>query len=269
LETLDSGEIRPGHNTNLGYFSQNQLDTLDPNLSIFDTLQQTCPQLTNTELRTLLGCFLFTDEQVFKAISVLSGGEKSKVALAKLMMSGANALLLDEPTNHMDIPAKEVITEALLHYEGSLLCISHDRYFIQDIATDIWEIYNGRLITYCGGYDYYLTKRDELRSRLSPPAPVQEASTNLPPAAMPTSTSSSPLKARKEVEKQFNKVEKQIMSVENEIANLELQLQDPALQQDYQALQHYSAELETKQTLLLDLNTQWSQLAETMSSYEQ
>lgn len=267
LEMLDSGEIRPGHNTVLGYFSQNQLDTLDPNLSIFDTLQQVCPQLTNTELRTLLGCFLFTDEQVFKPISVLSGGEKSKVALAKLMMSGANTLLLDEPTNHMDIPAKEVITDALLDYEGSMLCISHDRYFIQDVATDIWEIYNGRLITYCGDYEYYLSKRDDLRSRVSPFQPANPAPA-LSPSTMAAPASTSPLKARKEVEKQFNKVEKQIMSVENEIASLEEQLQDPALQQDYQTLQKRSAELETKQALLLDLNTQWSQLAETISSYD-
>jgi ATP-binding cassette subfamily F protein 3 len=269
METLDGGEIRPGHNTLTGYFSQNQLDTLDSNLSVFDTLQQACPDLTNTELRTLLGRFLFTGEQVFKPVSVLSGGEKSKLALAKLMMSGPNTLLLDEPTNHMDIPAKEVMSEALLAYEGSILCISHDRYFIQELATDIWELYNGHLLTYCGDYDYYLSKRDEVRSQAdqiqklqkSEPAQTQSTSNAVAPAA----AKGNAFMARKEMEKQFKKVEKSIMTLENEIADLETRLHDPSLQQDYQQLQALSGEIGQKQKQLAELNEQWAELAEALS----
>jgi ATP-binding cassette, subfamily F, member 3 len=265
LEKPDSGEIRPGHNTHIGYFSQNQLETLDPNLSIFDTLQQACPQLTNTELRTLLGCFLFTGEQVFKPVSVLSGGEKSKVALAKLMISGPNTLLLDEPTNHMDIPAKEVITEALLDYEGSILCISHDRYFIQELATDIWEIYNGRLLTYCGDYHYYLSKRDDLRSRFAPQSPAITAAPEAENSPAPITTHGQNFKARKELEKQFKKLEKAIMTLETEIGPLQEQLHDPAIQQDYQKLQALSAQIEQKQHQLEVLNEQWAEVADQLS----
>ncbi|HEY9687757.1 MAG TPA: ABC-F family ATP-binding cassette domain-containing protein [Coleofasciculaceae cyanobacterium] len=263
LETLDGGEIRPGHNTLTGYFSQNQLDTLEPNLSIFDTLQQACPDLTNTELRTLLGRFLFTGEQVFKPVLVLSGGEKSKLALAKLMMSGPNTLLLDEPTNHMDIPAKEVMSEALLAYEGSMLCISHDRYFIQELATDIWELYNGHLLTYCGDYDYYVSSRDMMRNKVDRIQKPVDAQT------VAASTSAAPknntFMARKEMEKQFKKVEKNILTLENEIAVLETQLHDPSLQQDYQQLQALSGEIGQKQKQLAELNEQWAELAEGLS----
>jgi ATP-binding cassette subfamily F protein 3 len=270
LESLDSGEIRPGHNTALGYFSQNQLDTLDSGRTAFETMQDACPKLTDTELRNLLGRFLFTGEQVFKPISVLSGGEKSKLALAKLMMSGPNTLLLDEPTNHMDISAKEVMTDALLDYEGTILCISHDRYFIQELATDIWEIYEGHLLIYGGDYDYYCFKRDAMRAQLQTrlqsgkfaDSPVKAA---VPDAASASSQKSSPLQARKDLEKQLKKVEKGIMTLESELVALNAQLNNPALQQDYQQLHTVSTAVEQKQKLLADLNEQWAELADALA----
>jgi ATP-binding cassette subfamily F protein 3 len=268
-ESLDSGEIRKGHNMLMGYFSQNQLDTLDAKLSVFDTLQNACPKLTNTEIRSLLGRFLFNGDQVFKPVEVLSGGEKSKVALAKLMMSGANTLLLDEPTNHMDIPAKDVITEALQEYEGSFLCISHDRYFIEQLATDIWEIHNGQLLTYCGGYEYYLFKREEMRAkadearlkqqqksaRKSPDVPVEDNG----------SKSLSPLQTRRDIEKQLTKAEKAILALETEIEQLTFQLADSAIQQDYKKLHELSGAVDAKRVELSHLNTNWAGLAEQLS----
>ncbi len=262
----DCGEVRLGHNVLPGYFSQHQLETLNPQLSVFETLQEACPTLTNTELRTLLGRFLFTGEQVFKPVSVLSGGEKSKLALAKLMISGPNTLLLDEPTNHMDIPAKEVITEALAEYEGSLLCISHDRYFIRELATDIWEIYNGQLLTYCGDYDYYLYKREEMRAqaqagkRQSKPLPQ-----NTPGIVTSPTQTQSPLKVRKELEKQLHKTEKQIVTLEDEIESLETRLHDPAMQQDYQQLHDLTDQIGDKQRKLSQLNERWAELADSLS----
>lgn len=280
LEPLDGGEVRPGHQVLPGYFSQNQLDTLDPNQSAFDTMQQACPDLTNTELRSLLGRFLFTGEQVFKKVSVLSGGEKSKLALAKLMMSGSNMLLLDEPTNHMDIPAKEVMTEALLDYEGTMLCISHDRYFIQELATDIWELYEGQLLIYGGDYDYYLFKRDEMRSRvqtamqakpsthsLKTPDALGNPSESSPSASTTVSSQrkASPLQLRRDQEKQLKKVEKEILALEQAIAELTEQLHDPSTQQDYQELHRVSEIVEGKQKTLAALNDEWSELAEHLS----
>ena len=266
-EPLDAGEIRPGHNMNAGYFSQNQLDTLDAKLSVFKTMQDTCPDLTDTELRNLLGRFLFSGDEVFKNVAVLSGGEKSKLALAKLMMSGANTLFLDEPTNHMDIPAKEVITEALLDYEGSILCISHDRYFIQELSTDIWELYNGKLLVYGGDYEYYLRKRDEMRARFAPAQAPQPAAISVPRTeeAVKKAEDQQSFRARKEAEKQFKKVEKNILSLETEIAELETKLHDPALQNNYQDLQAVSEEIQQKQGALEALNEEWAELAETLS----
>ncbi len=263
LEPAADGSVEMGHNVITGYFSQNQLDTLDPDLSPFDTMERACPRLTNTELRSLLGRFLFTGDEVFKPVSVLSGGEKSKLALARLMMSGPNLLLLDEPTNHMDIPSKDVLTEALHEYEGSILCISHDRYFIQDLATHIWEIHNGHLLTYAGDYDYYLAKRDELRAQAADdtaPRVGRKAETPARP-----SKPASPLKARKELEKQLKKVERDILALESEIGDLGEKMNDPALQQDYPQLQAISETAARKQKQLATLNAEWTELAESLS----
>ena len=289
LEPPDGGEIRQGHNVSIGYFSQNQLETLDPNITVLDTLQITCPLMSNTELRTLLGRFLFSGDQVFKPASVLSGGEKSKLALAKLMLSGPNTLLLDEPTNHMDIPSKDVMADALGDYEGSILCISHDRHFMQQLATDIWEIYNGRLITYNGNYEYYLFKRDQMRARVdaelakpkrttgsnpqppNSPPPVKEAATKetetLPKAAPAKAkpNNNSALMGRKEKEKKLKKAEKLILTLEERIATLETELNTPDIQQDYQKLHVLSSELEAKKQELTQVNEDWAQLAESLA----
>lgn len=167
LESMSEGDIEQGQNVKLGYFSQHQLETLDPKLNVFETLEREADgRMDNTEIRGVLGRFLFSGERVYKPVSVLSGGEKSRLALAKLILGDANLLLLDEPTNHMDIQAQSAIEQAFKQYEGALLCISHDRYFIQQVATHIWEFYKGHLLKYDGGYDHYLSKRDSRRAEL-------------------------------------------------------------------------------------------------------
>ena len=257
LELPDSGEITRGHNVLAGYFSQNQLETLDPNLTVLETIQNAEHKLTNTEVRGLLGRFLFTGDQVFKKVSVLSGGEKSKLALAKLMLAGPNLLLLDEPTNHMDIPAKEVITEALQEYKGSMLCISHDRHFIQTLATHIWEIHDGMLLTYCGGYDYYRSKREEIRKtfKKAPPKPAGNSPQKL-------SEKQEAFLERKETEKKLKRVEKQILKAEAELKTLQESLNNPNLANNYPELQKLSEQVAEKQRLLDTLNTQWAKLGE-------
>jgi ATP-binding cassette subfamily F protein 3 len=219
-------------------------------------------EMTQTELRGILGQFLFTGDQVFKPVEVLSGGEKSKLALAKLLISGPNILLLDEPTNHMDLAAKEVLEEAFLNYDGSVLCISHDRHFIETLATDIWEIYEGGLIQYHGGYEYYHEKRDEFRERHRQQQKKQQAEDRqiIENIAQKGKTTT-PLKQKQVLQKQLNKVEKAVIAVEATINELDKELINPAFQNDYKKLHELGEELAKQQGLLAALNQEWEILA--------
>jgi ATP-binding cassette subfamily F protein 3 len=155
----DSGEIILGAKVHIGYYDQEH-HVLHMEKTIFDEIQDTYPNLTNTKIRNLLAAFLFTGDDVFKRISDLSGGERGRVSLAKLMLSEANFLILDEPTNHLDITSKEILEDALKNYTGTVLYVSHDRYFINQTATHILELTGQTLINYIGNYDYYLEKKD-------------------------------------------------------------------------------------------------------------
>ena len=157
----DTGEIRPGARVCVGYYDQEQ-QVLHPEKTIFDEIQDEYPEMDNTTVRSVLAAFLFTGDDVFKRISDLSGGERGRVSLAKLMLSEANFLILDEPTNHLDITSKEILEDALTHYTGTVLYVSHDRYFINKTATRILELTGQTFINYLGNYDYYLEKKEEL-----------------------------------------------------------------------------------------------------------
>ncbi len=157
----DAGEIRPGARVHVGYYDQEQ-QVLHPEKTIFEEIQDAYPDMDNTRVRSVLAAFLFTGDDVFKKISDLSGGERGRVSLAKLMLSEANFLILDEPTNHLDISSKEILEDALNHYTGTVLYVSHDRYFINKTATRILELTGQTFINYIGNYDYYLEKKEEL-----------------------------------------------------------------------------------------------------------
>lgn len=154
----DSGSIYLGAKVNIGYYDQEH-HVLDPDKTIFDEIRDAYPDLNNTQIRNTLAAFLFTNEDVFKYIKDLSGGERGRVSLAKLMLSNANFLILDEPTNHLDITSKEILENALNSYTGTVLFVSHDRYFINSTATRIIELANKTVVNYIGNYDYYLEKR--------------------------------------------------------------------------------------------------------------
>jgi ATP-binding cassette subfamily F protein 3 len=274
LEASCQGSIESGYNVRQGYFSQNQLETLDPEKTLFDTLHDISPKLTHTDVRGLLARFLFTGEQVFKKVGVLSGGEKSKLALAKLILSDSNVLLLDEPTNHMDLSAKTVLTSAFQDYEGTMLCVSHDRYFIDALATQIWELYEGSLIQYAGGYKYYMQKRNELRAKVREHNQKKNAETlkkmSLQQSAVDEGKKAlqkSPLQQRRDLERQLKQQEKQIIVLEEEIAILEQELQSPALQQDYSKLLLLNEGLEEKKLLLSTLTQQWESLSEQLLTH--
>ena len=166
LEKPEEGVATLGkHNVIAGYFEQNQAEALDLNKTVIETIQQQVPTWKNEEIRTLLGRFLFSGETVFKRVESLSGGEKARLALAKMLVTPANVLILDEPTNHLDIPAKEMLENALAEYEGSVILVGHDRYFISKVANKIVEIHEGELVEYEGDYHYYLDKIAEKKEK--------------------------------------------------------------------------------------------------------
>jgi ATP-binding cassette, subfamily F, member 3 len=162
LEKPDEGSVKLGeHNVIMGYFEQNQAEALDLDKTVVETIHDEVPKWSNEEVRTLLGRFLFSGDTAFKKVESLSGGEKARLALAKMLLRPVNLLILDEPTNHLDIPAKEMLEEALQNYEGSAIIVSHDRFFLEQVANKIVEVRDGELRLYRGDYQYYLDKIEE------------------------------------------------------------------------------------------------------------
>ena len=178
----------------IAYFDQ-EYKILDPDKTLFDELHDAYPNLNNTEIRSILATFLFTDDDVFKLIKELSGGERGRVSLAKLMLSKANFLIMDEPTNHLDIASKEILENALNNYIGTVLYVSHDRYFINKTATRILDLTNHKLLNYIGNYDYYLEKKPDMEAAhlgidIDKTTTISSVNPSiLPFAKMPTSTS--------------------------------------------------------------------------------
>src|SRR5438128_539398 len=169
-EPPSAGSYRQGHNGQADYFAQDQYKELDQDARIFDDLAELSPRSTQTELRSLLGCFLFSADEVFKRIGVLSGGERNRYALARMLLRPPNFLLLDEPTNHLDLRAKDVLLEALRKYNGTVLFVSHDRYFIDQLATRIFEIEDGQFREYSGNYEDYVRQKERPSAAQSRPA---------------------------------------------------------------------------------------------------
>lgn len=209
----DTGCFHLGSKVHIGYYDQEH-HVLHNEKTIFEEISDDFPKLTNTEIRNLLAAFLFTGDDVFKPIQALSGGEKGRVSLAKLMLSEANFLILDEPTNHLDITSKEILEEALSNYEGTVLYVSHDRYFINKTATRILDLTNQKLVNYIGNYDYYLEKKEELTRIYAPD--IQEE-------AVETKTSAVKLdwKQQKEEQARLRKKENDLKKTEAMIEELE------------------------------------------------
>jgi len=182
----DGGEIKLGSKVHVGYYDQEH-QVLDPEKTLFDELQDAYPHLDNTTIRNILAAFLFTEDDVFKRIKDISGGERGRVSLAKLMLSEANLLILDEPTNHLDITSKEILENAINHYSGTVLYVSHDRYFINKTATRILDLTEQTLLNYIGNYDYYLEKKPEVEAAFLGKTVNQPAAANSgKPGAFPT-----------------------------------------------------------------------------------
>ncbi len=216
----DAGSFRLGTNVKIGYYDQEQQE-LHMEKTLFEEISDDHPDLNNTRIRTVLAAFLFTEDDVFKKIADLSGGERGRLSLAKLMLSEANFLILDEPTNHLDIVSKEILEDALNHYEGTVLFVSHDRYFVNKTATRILNLTGGCVINYIGNYDYYLEKREDAERAYLPDASVREETNE---TVADESAVKTDWKTRKEEQARQRKRQNQINRLEDEIAKLEERL---------------------------------------------
>lgn len=279
LVSADSGIIRLGANVQIGYYDQEH-HVLHMEKTLFEEISDDYPSLTNTEIRNTLAAFLFTGDDVFKKVKALSGGERGRVSLAKLMLSEANFLILDEPTNHLDIISKEILEDALNAYTGTILYVSHDRYFINKTATRILDLNQKVLTNYLGNYEYYLEKKD---GQLALPGASQKAgsvqsanmagsaSTAGSCAASNTSASESKLdwKARKELQAAQRKKENDLKKCEGRIEQLETRnteieelMASPEICTNVAKLQELSKEKEENDNTLTALYEQWEILSE-------
>jgi ATP-binding cassette subfamily F protein 3 len=222
-EAVTTGEYLLGHNAQPDYFAQDQYKELDPAARMVDDLATVAPRATNTELRSILGCFLFSEDDVFKSIGVLSGGERNRYALARMLMMPSNFLLLDEPTNHLDMRAKDVLLTALQEYSGTVVFVSHDRYFIDRLATRIFEIEDGRVTVYPGNYEDYLWRK--AGGGQEPVSLDGAAKAETAPAPVPKAPDKrvNPIKLRK-MEERRQAIEAEVARLEAEIADYEAQL---------------------------------------------
>jgi ATP-binding cassette subfamily F protein 3 len=263
-EPVSSGEYVLGHNAEPDYFAQDQYKVLDPESTILEDLGQVAPRASNTELRSILGSFLFSDDDVFKRIGVLSGGERNRYALARMLMVPSNFLLLDEPTNHLDMRAKDVLLTALEEFTGTVVFVSHDRYFIDKLATRVFEVGDGAVHVFPGNYEEYVYRKT---NQTPPPPAVKEIREARTPAASVSQQASvqadkerrlNPIKLRQIKERQRS-IEDEITRLEAEIADCEQALSN---YQSAQQSMEVAELLDSRRTDMKNLLTEWEEVSE-------
>ncbi len=255
-----SGKVRLGTKVKIGYYDQASANLTDTN-TIFEEISDAYPDLNNTKIRNVLAAFLFTGEDVFKKISSLSGGERGRVSLAKLMLGSYNFLILDEPTNHLDIESKEILEDALLNYEGTVLYVSHDRYFVNRTASRILELEDKHFTEYKGNYDYYIDKKKELS--------MANDTVNSSSTVKETTKSKDDWKSMKEEQARLRKIKNDLKKTEEEIAELETLIEEidneialPENMSDHTKLNELSIKRQEAEDKLSKLYETWESLAE-------
>ena len=261
-ELLTAGDYTLGHNVNMDYFAQDQYKELNPEAQVLNDLSEAAPRSTNTELRNLLGCFLFSEDDVFKRIGVLSGGERNRYALARMLLHPANFLLLDEPTNHLDIRAKDVLLESLEKFSGTLVFVSHDRYFIEHLANRVFEVADGTVHVFPGNYADYLWRKQGGAEQVPT---VSDKLIGVPPAepiAMPSPAASAkrinPIKIKR-MQEQARQLESRVAELEADIQQSELALSDFTGADEAMKL---AGALEAKRTQLDQVMAEWEGIAQ-------
>ena len=270
LVEQDAGEITLGARVHIGYYDQEH-QVLHMDKTLFQEIQDTYPNMNNTQIRNVLAAFLFTGDDVFKLIRDLSGGERGRVSLAKLMLSEANFLILDEPTNHLDITSKEILENALINYTGTVLYVSHDRYFINKRATRILDLKLGNLINYIGNYDYYLEKKETMEQLFTPAADfaASAAGAGASSASSGAGSSSMDWKQQKEEQARIRKKQNALKKTEEEIHALETRDQEidgllclEEIFSDVSKLMELNQEKDSIASRLETLYETWEELAE-------
>lgn len=268
LVPADQGTFRLGSNVEIGYYDQEH-HVLHSEKTLFEEISDDYPYLNNTQIRNVLAAFLFTGEDVFKRISDLSGGERGRVSLAKLVLSNANFLILDEPTNHLDIMSKEILEDALNGYEGTILYVSHDRYFINRTAHRILDLTEGQFVSYVGNYDYYLEKHDTVMAAIEASTPQSADADNTAATKAAESEVKLDWKAQKEEqarlrkkENDLKKCEEKIAELETRISEIDTEMSDPSIGTQVAKLQELTKEQTACQEQLEKLYEQWEELAE-------
>lgn len=268
LIPADSGEIRLGSKVHIGYYDQEH-QVLHMDKTLFQEIQDTYPHMNNTQIRNTLASFLFTGDDVFKLIRDLSGGERGRVSLAKLMLSDANFLLLDEPTNHLDITSKEILESALNRYTGTVLYVSHDRYFINRTATRILDLTGQAFVNYIGNYDYYLEKKDVVEAAFFSVSPNKASFPPVSEAAISDAGAKLDWKAQKEEQARIRKRQNELKKTEEAIHQLESRdseinelLAQETVYTDVARLMELNKEKESISQKLEELYEAWEALAE-------
>ena len=262
IEPLTAGERKLGHNVDVDYFAQDQYKELDPGLRVYDDLEKLAPRATQTELRSLLGCFLFSEDDVFKRIGVLSGGERNRYALARMLMHPSNFLLLDEPTNHLDIRAKDVLLGALEEFNGTVVFVSHDRYFIDKLATRVFEVADGAVNVFPGNYEDYRWRKEQQSmeaagAKAAAPSPTLRDVPALANEAEKKTKRINPIRL-KQMESRLAEVEEEIARTEAGIAACEQGLMNFVSAQETQRLTELLAQ---RRVALEALMSEWEELS--------
>ncbi|MQN00702.1 MAG: ABC transporter ATP-binding protein [Lachnospiraceae bacterium] len=257
----DSGKIKIGTGVTIGYYDQEQHGFNEDN-TLFDEMHDAYPTLNNTRIRNVLAAFLFREDEVFKQIRDLSGGERGRVSLAKLMLAGDNFLILDEPTNHLDMDSKEILEHALNNYEGTVLYVSHDRYFVNQTADRILELKSDGMHEYLGNYDYYLSKRDDIKTDFGLPDDTAEDRQEEKPqsSADDWKKQKEEARARQKKEREIKNIEEQIEDLETEKSGIESQFADPQIAKNSAKLNELTAQLKTLDDSLKKLYDKWERL---------
>lgn len=259
-----AGELRYGTNVKIGYYDQDQAK-LHSNKTVLNELWDEWPLLPEKEIRTVLGQFLFSGDDVLKPVNALSGGEKARLALAKLMMQKANFLVLDEPTNHLDLDSKEVLENALMDYPGTILFVSHDRYFINKIATKVVELSETGVFEYLGDYDYYVEKKQELIELAEMSASKQEEKQEAK-KERPSTINKEIKKRERQIVRKLEELEKNLAQYEEEIKQIELKLCEPEIFSDYEKALDLQNQLDALKQSHGELELEWLELQEELEN---
>jgi ATP-binding cassette subfamily F protein 3 len=269
VKELDfNGEIQLGHQVKMGYYAQNQAEFLDENLTVLETIEQAATEDTAGRVRSILGSFLFSNDEVKKKVKVLSGGERARVALCKLLLEPYNLLVMDEPTNHLDITSKELLKKALNNYDGSLIVVSHDREFLQGLTQKVYEFKNQNIKEYVGDIDTFLSEKDleNFKELESSQKEQKKTKQNKSDDQLSYADQKNQQKKVKKLQNRISKLEKQIEILDKSQKQIDADLAIPEKFSELSKKEGFFAEYENNQQKLQELEVEWAQAAEQLDA---